>query len=217
MKVLLLDTDTGDQRSLDDPTFTTEDWISGDQSSDFMRGGEFGIVAHGHQRFLVMEVEFDHDQDRVTLERLNQHYPKELLRKVGIPVAGDVPRTEAAGEESGNVVNFSAPEDPQLEGDAAALAPQADMQPPTMLPDKFNKALVGHTVSETEAPRFVYSLTILAAMEKNPGDSDDDARRRVWDMVCQVTANYGVRAPVFLDDAAFMKVNDGPKIWTPGG
>lgn len=215
MKILLLDTATKETRSLDDPTFTPEDWISGDLSSDFMRGGEFGVIAHGHQRFLVMEVEFDEDEEPVSLERLNQYYPKDLLRRAGIPVAGDVPRTEAAGEESGSIVNFSGPEDPQLEGDAAALASTKTNLPPTMLPDEFNKAIVGHTISEVEDTRFVYSLTILTQLEKKPGDSDDDARRRVWLMACQVTAKYGSRAPHFLDDSAFMKVSEGPKIWTP--
>lgn len=217
MKILLLDTQTNENRTVNDATLNPEDWISGDLSSDFMRGGEFGVLSvHGHQRFLVMEVEFDDDTVPISLERFNQYYPKDLLRRAGIPVAGDVPRTEAAGEESGSVVNFSGPENPQLESDAAALAPDAAL-PPAMLPDEFIKALVGHTISETEPPRFVYSLTILARLEKKPGDSDDDARRRVFTMVCQITAKYGSRAPHFLDDSAFMQVNDGPKIWTPGG
>jgi hypothetical protein len=209
MKATLLDTHTGDTRTVTDASLTPADWIDGDLSSDFMRGGEFAAIAHGHRRFLVTGVEFDEDHVPVTLERLNQYYPKDLLRKAGIPVAGDTPRTEPA-----DVVNFSGPEDPEAEAQAETLAPTG--KPPAMLPDDFNKALVGHTVSETEDVRFVYSLTILTLMEKKVGESDDDARRRVWNMVCDVTAKHGVRAPVFLDDAAFMKTNDGPKIWMPG-
>lgn len=214
MKATLLDLQTGGERTVDDATLGPADFIDGDLSSDFMRGGEFGEIAHGHARFLVTGVEFDEDTVPISLERLNQFYPKDLLRKAGIPVAGDTPRTEPAGADA---VNFSGPVDPEAEAQAALISPDPEQLPPAMLPDEFNKALVGNTISETEPFRFVYSLTILASMEKKPGDSDDDARRRVWNMVCDVTARYGSRAPVFLDDSAFMKVNDGPKIWTPGG
>lgn len=90
--------------------------------------------------------------------------------------------------------------------------------PPVLLEDHFNDALMGVHVAFDEAPRAAYGLTKLAAIEKTRSllVDDESARRRVWEMIQDITRAHGGRCPLFIDDAAFAK-DEGPKLWTPGG
>ncbi len=89
--------------------------------------------------------------------------------------------------------------------------------PPVMLPSEFHDCLMGHHVAIDEVPRLAYSLNKLARVAMDTFlEGEDAARRRVWDMVQEVTAEHGPKAPLFIDDAAFAEP-EGPKVWTPGG
>lgn len=88
--------------------------------------------------------------------------------------------------------------------------------PPVMLPSEFHDCLIGHHVALDEAPRLAYSLNKCAKVARDTFlEGEDSARRRVWAMVQEITAEHGARAPLFIDDAAFA-VDDTPKLWTPG-
>lgn len=86
---------------------------------------------------------------------------------------------------------------------------------PAVLEDDFAPALMGITVAHDVQPRMAYSLNKIAEIEKRRSFlvDDESARRRVWDMIQDITRRHGDRAPVFIDDAAFAK--EEPKVWTP--
>lgn len=88
--------------------------------------------------------------------------------------------------------------------------------PPVMLPSEFHDCLLGHHVAIDEAPRLAYSLNKCAKVAQETFlESEDSARRRVWEMVQEVTAEHGAKAPLFIDDAAFA-TEEKPKLWLPG-
>jgi hypothetical protein len=88
---------------------------------------------------------------------------------------------------------------------------------PIRLDNKYAGALMGHTVSATEAPRFVYSLTRLTQLVMaDTKQLAEDARFTIWNTIQHLTNDFGDSAPVFIDDAAFETVEGeeapGPQI-----
>ena len=85
-----------------------------------------------------------------------------------------------------------------------------------ILPDEFNFALIGHTISATEKVRFAYSINKIAEREQRIGNCDiDEARERIFELVRAISADHGECAPLFIDDA--ISTQEKPLIFLPDG
>lgn len=121
-------------------------------------------------------------------------------------------------ERSFALMGGEAPEpwEDEIPPPAAAVSGEAPQYlKPAVLEADFNDALIGLSVAHNVQPRMVYSLTKVAEIEKRRSFMVDDegTRRRVWGMIMDITRRFGDRAPLFVDDAAFVK--EEPKIWSP--
>lgn len=98
------------------------------------------------------------------------------------------------------------------------ITPIAEPPKPThvVLPPEFDHALIGHSVSPVESPRFAYSLNKMAMREEKLGKcSIEEARERVYELVRQISADHGYYAPIFVDDA--VSTQEKPLIFLPDG
>ena len=89
MKATILDTKTGETRTIDGPR--SWEWAENNYSCDCNREIMFGHddgasgICMGGKRYLVIKAEFNDPEDYdYTLEELNGDYPRELLREHGI-------------------------------------------------------------------------------------------------------------------------------------
>lgn len=96
-------------------------------------------------------------------------------------------------------------------GPPPAAPDEAEAPPVMMLEDIYFKAFIGHTVSATEMPRAVYSLTKLCTMVRlSDGVTEEQAQAATINLVHKVTDEFGDRAPVFIDDAISQPAADEP-------
>lgn len=207
MKVKLLDTLTHETRVVEGIKGFC--WADGNWSCDCNRAGYFDVdsdpedtnTCAGCERFAAVECESEGPGDEgYTLADINAGY----AHKFHVTPEGDV--TELCYNRA--VLENLKPKNMNLLPDPPA--------PPVMLPREFHDCLLGHHVAIDEAPRLAYSLNKCAkvAMETFL-EGEDAARRRVWEMVQEVTAEHGAKAPLFIDDAAFA-AEEKPKLWLPG-